>query len=557
MRIVPILILLTVTSAAGAEVACEGRAYPSPHLEREMFEKAAAAAVDNSPLRIRVGGIVVPHHLAAVDLMARAFASIEPEPIDKVIVLFPDHFRRARRAFAVTRRPFDTVFGPVCSAGADVATILEQASIVEDSDLFERDHGIGAVLPFVRRFMPGVPIVPIAVSISSRRTDWDKLVAVLEPMMSARTLVLQSTDFSHYMSAAQAALHDQATLNVLSAADIEGAGRLNQPAHLDSRGSQYIQMRLQERRSARPIVLFNANSQSYSDAYEPETTSYIVQIYPREPPRRVLPRLGGSQVICFAGDVFLGRFFTALLTNSRIAERLEKKVQSILRGCPLVVNLEGVFGPSKPAARTDRELVMDRELALQWLKKLNVIAASLANNHSRDLGPSGYEQTAAALRGAGIAVLEHGLISDLEALRIVTLSDVDNSANPTTNRITNQELAAIARSPARPPLIAFMHWGKEFSAEPGPREQELTQRLAQAAVGLVVGTHPHTRSGGIRPISGGEAILAYSLGNFLFDQLDPLASGAILEMRLFDQGTFFARMIEIPNLYDKARRFGR
>jgi poly-gamma-glutamate synthesis protein (capsule biosynthesis protein) len=373
-------------------------------------------------------------------------------------------------------------------------------------------------------------------------------------MITTRTLVLQSTDFSHYMSAAQAAVYDQATLNVLSTFDIEGVQRLNQPAHLDSRGSQYIQMRLQERRSAYPIVLFNVNSQTYSDAYEPETTSYIVQIYPREPPRKVLPRLGGSQVICFAGDVFLGRFFAALLGNNQIAEKLEEKIQAILGGCPLVVNLEGVFGPSKPAARADRELVMDRVLTLQWLQKLNVIAASLANNHSHDLGVSGYENTAASLRGAGIAVLEHGLISDLGPLRIVALSDIDNSGDPTTDRITYQELAAIGRSSAKPPVVAFMHWGKEFLPVPGPREQEVSRRLAQAAVGGVVGAHPHTRSDGIRPISGGEAILAYSLGNFLFDQLDPLASGAVLEMRLFDQGTFFARTIDIPNLYHEARQ---
>jgi Bacterial capsule synthesis protein PGA_cap len=356
------------------------------------------------------------------------------------------------------------------------------------------------------------------------------------------------------MSAGRAALHDQVTLNLLAAGDIEGAGRLNQPAHLDSRGSQYVHMRLQEHRSSGPIVLFNSNSQIYSDEYQPETTSYVVQIFPREAPRNVMPGLARSRVVCFAGDLFIGRFFTSLLARSEIAEQLEEKLHSILRGCPLVVNLEGVFGPAKPAARAERQLVMDRALALEWLQKLNVIAVSVANNHSRDLRQREYSHTVMALREVGIAVLEHGRVADLGPFRIIALTDVDNTAEPITNRIDDTELAAIARSPARPPLVAFMHWGTEFSAEPSPRELYLTKRLAQAAVGLIVGAHPHVRSGGIRSISGGETILAYSLGNFLFDQLDARSSGAILEVRLFEQGTYFARMVEIPNFYSQARQ---
>ena len=36
----------------------------------------------------------------------------------------------------------------------------------------------------------------------------------------------------------------------------------------------------------------------------------------------------------------------------------------------------------------------------------------------------------------------------------------------------------------------------------------------------------------------------------LFDQLDERVSGSILELYLFEQGTFFARQVNIPNLYE-------
>ena len=165
----------------------------------------------------------MPHHLTAADLVARTFAAIEPEAFDRIVILFPDHFRRTRRPFASTQRPFDTIFGPVCTDQASTELLLRRTELVEESDLFERDHGIGAILPFIRRFLPAVPIVPVAVSVASRRAEWDALIAVLEPIVTARTLVVQSTDFSHYLSPGEAALRDQMTLNLIAASTSIGS----------------------------------------------------------------------------------------------------------------------------------------------------------------------------------------------------------------------------------------------------------------------------------------------------------------------------------------------
>jgi poly-gamma-glutamate capsule biosynthesis protein CapA/YwtB (metallophosphatase superfamily) len=50
--------------------------------------------------------------------------------------------------------------------------------------------------------------------------------------------------------------------------------------------------------------------------------------------------------------------------------------------------------------------------------------------------------------------------------------------------------------------------------------------------------------------------LVYSLGNFLFDQRSEQVSGALLEVTLFDQGTFFSRLIPLPNFYKGCRASG-
>ena len=47
--------------------------------------------------------------------------------------------------------------------------------------------------------------------------------------------------------------------------------------------------------------------------------------------------------------------------------------------------------------------------------------------------------------------------------------------------------------------------------------------------------------------------MVYSLGNFIFDQSSPRGSGALVELRVFKQGTVAARLVPIPNLFDLTR----
>jgi poly-gamma-glutamate capsule biosynthesis protein CapA/YwtB (metallophosphatase superfamily) len=69
---------------------------------------------------------------------------------------------------------------------------------------------------------------------------------------------------------------------------------------------------------------------------------------------------------------------------------------------------------------------------------------------------------------------------------------------------------------------------------------------------LIIGSHPHLASTALELLAGGQALSAFSLGNFIFDQTSKRASGGLLEVRLFDQETFFARLVPIPNYFERA-----
>ena len=560
MRLPVILVALGCllwSAAAGAEDMATGAPPPIPslyHNDNDFHDAIGAAKALHLPLR-RVSGIAVAHHLVAADLIARAFAVAGGNRYDKIIVLSPDHFKRSVRPFATTRRSFETVYGPVPASIDDIDRLLASSSLVEESDLFAKEHGIAAMLPFIRHFFPDTPIIPVTVAIGSNRKEWDQFVDDIAPLITPHTLIVQSTDFSHYLTFADAIRHDQQTLNVIASGDLAAVADLRQPQHLDSRGAQYIQMKLQRLHfGARPTVIANSNLQLYTKREVTSTTSYVIQVYFAPDDAAAVEDTGyvDGKMICFAGDTFFGRYMAPLVSRPQIRDRLLAEIRSWLKGCPLVVNLEGVTVPELPTGLGPKTLAMPEAFTIDWLKALDVVAVSIANNHSGDLGDAPRASMKRALAKAGIATISPGQVVDLGAVRVVGLTDLDNNAVPHFRRITDAVLDRVTRSEARPPLVAFMHWGREFQASPGDREFGLADALHTAAVSLIVGAHPHAASEQITALAGGDTALAYSLGNFLFDQPGKRPSSAVLEVRFFPQGTFFARLLPMPNFYDKA-----
>jgi poly-gamma-glutamate synthesis protein (capsule biosynthesis protein) len=101
--------------------------------------------------------------------------------------------------------------------------------------------------------------------------------------------------------------------------------------------------------------------------------------------------------------------------------------------------------------------------------------------------------------------------------------------------------------------VAFVHWGDEYVTSAGDEERRIADALARCGVSLIVGGHSHQAADAIEPLRGGSAQTVFSLGNFIFDQSAPRGSGAMLELRVFKQGTVAARLIPIPNLFDLTR----
>jgi len=206
-------------------------------------------------------------------------------------------------------------------------------------------------------------------------------------------------------------------------------------------------------------------------------------------------------------------------------------------------------------------------VALQSVRDAGFDVLDLANNHSTDCGRPGLVDTMRWLRrnhlrwcgaGATMAEAESPTVVAAGNLRVAFVSFSDwlpEGLFPLEDRptIALASPEAVARAAKRAAsdadvVVVGFHWGIEFGSTPTPRQRELAQAAVGAGAALVVGHHPHVLQG-LEWMPGPNdrpALVAYSLGNFVFDQYrNGSANGALLECTLTRNGAEEARLVPI------------
>ncbi len=153
---------------------------------------------------------IVNHHSLAMDIQARFFKSLQkarPE-IDKFIVISPDHFL-AGDLVSTHGFAYATPAGEVKSWALKAQGVFE----VKDIKVFEKEHGVGALAPFITREFPGAVIVPVYIRPEASRDQLRGLGEAIAELADERTFVILSSDMSHYLTDEQARENDKLTIS--------------------------------------------------------------------------------------------------------------------------------------------------------------------------------------------------------------------------------------------------------------------------------------------------------------------------------------------------------
>ena len=157
---------------------------------------------------------------------------------------------------------------------------------------------------------------------------------------------------------------------------------------------------------------------------------------------------------------------------------------------------------------------------------------NVANNHMMQHGAGAFTDTVNALRGRGLSVVgvasaDHRIslpqVVRVKGLRVTILGfafeDDKYARGPVLYAFApNCDLVGQIREARLHSdlVICSVHWGVEFMLHPSAGEEVLGRQLVDAGADLVLGHHPHVPR---RVERYGRGLIAYSLGNFVFDQL--------------------------------------
>jgi poly-gamma-glutamate synthesis protein (capsule biosynthesis protein) len=190
--------------------------------------------------------------------------------------------------------------------------------------------------------------------------------------------------------------------------------------------------------------------------------------------------------------------------------------------------------------------------AFTALAAAGVDVVSMANNHGRDFGAEGLQDTLAAIQTSGyptvgigadataayapyrvtikgqrIAVFGASRVIDADLLGSWTASDTQPGIASAYEGAPRDRLLAEVRAAraSSDTIVVYLHWGNERLECPTGVQKALARELRDAGADIIVGTHAH-RVQGDGYLDG--TFVAYGLGNFVWPRGDV---GAVIEVK--------------------------
>lgn len=226
----------------------------------------------------------------------------------------------------------------------------------------------------------------------------------------------------------------------------------------------------------------------------------------------------------------------------RTADQIEKgdfscleEVKPIIQSVDYaIVNFESpvVMREAKPIAKTGPSLHCT-EKAMECVAQAGFNCVTLANNHFRDFGQVGVEDTLLACKKFGMDYVGGG--KDIEEAERILYKEIDGQRLAIINICENEWSIASEKHGGSAPLnlvknyyaiqeaqtkadfvLVVVHGGKERYILPTPRMQDTYRYFIDIGADAVVNHHQHCYSG--YELYNGHPIF-YGLGNFSYDKI--------------------------------------
>ena len=185
---------------------------------------------------------------------AHASLVLKKNQFSKVILIGPDHFMGIQNGAICDVAAYQTPLGRI-NLHADTAKLRRQPALFQPLPVsMDKEHCLEVILPFLQTYLGKFELVPIVVG----RADVAPLVEALSALIGDDTLLVVSSDLSHYLGYSDAVAVDRETVN----------GIMNlEPAKLTDRDNRacglipiLVLMEIAGRNHWQPVLLHYSNS---------------------------------------------------------------------------------------------------------------------------------------------------------------------------------------------------------------------------------------------------------------------------------------------------------
>ena len=296
------------------------------------------------------------------------------------------------------------------------------------------------------------------------------------------------------------------------------------------------------------------------------------QILPQTQPAEIITAVETPPVVTkkydfinfvFAGDIMLDRGVRRSVVknlNGAYAKLFEDStLSSIFQNADVIfANLEGTASDQGKDKHNLYSFRMDPAV-LPTLKNAGFNVLAVANNHIGDWGISAFIDTLARLKENGLLYTGGGFdkteaetptILEKNGMKIgfLAFSDVgpaDTKAGKDTPGIllaSDPDFDTIVKNATKQVdfLIVSFHFGVEYQTKHDARQEFLAHEAVDDGAKIIIGGHPHVPED---TEVYKNSFIAYSLGNFIFDQSwsAPTMQGLLLELRLNKGGSMIVK----------------
>jgi AmmeMemoRadiSam system protein B/AmmeMemoRadiSam system protein A len=179
---------------------------------------AAVEPIDGNPI-----ALIVPHagYVFSGPITAYGFKQLTNADYDTVVIIASDHQLPLSDPISVwAEGGFETPLGIVPVDTELAAAILaSDPRITSDAMAHDGEHPIEIELPFLQRVCPQCKIVPILMGDDSQESIQILAEALIEILPGKRSVVIASSDLSHYPTYNDAFVVDGATLAAIETGD--------------------------------------------------------------------------------------------------------------------------------------------------------------------------------------------------------------------------------------------------------------------------------------------------------------------------------------------------